>query len=223
MESFPASFLMIFAAEIGDKTQLAATAFAARFKVRTVVSAVLSAVILNNFIAVAAGSFLSGVFSLYAVKTVSGIVFILFGLWVLCARRADGAESGKQVFINPFITVALFFCLSEFGDKTQIFAAALTMNYGAPVYVFFGACAGMILANLIGMGIGIVLGKSFPAGTVKSVSALIFIIFGLIIFWDLFAGYFGFTNALAAEIALAVFAAAAVFVILKLNKSKERK
>lgn len=133
------------------------------------------------------------------------------------------AESGKQVFINPFITVALFFCLSEFGDKTQIFAAALTMNYGAPVYVFFGACAGMILANLIGMGIGIVLGKSFPAGTVKSVSALIFIIFGLIIFWDLFAGHFGFANALAAEIALAVFAAAAVFVILKLNKSKERK
>lgn len=103
MESFPASFLMIFAAEMGDKTQLAATAFAARFKVRTVVSAVLSAVILNNFIAVAAGSFLSGVFSLYAVKTVSGIVFILFGLWILCARRADGAESGKRKAESRFL------------------------------------------------------------------------------------------------------------------------
>lgn len=223
MESFLASFLMIFATEMGDKTQLAAMAFAARFKVCLVISAVLSAVILNNFIAVAAGSFLSGAFSLSVVKTVSGILFILFGLWVLCARRADEAESGKQVFINPFITVALFFCLSEFGDKTQISAMTLTMNYGAPVYVFLGACAGMIFANLLGIGIGVILGKSVPAGTVKSLSALIFIIFGLIIFWNSLSGYFSFANALAAEITLAVFTAAAVFVILKINKSKGKK
>ena len=218
MESLVASFLLIFIAEMGDKTQLVAMAFTARFKASQVILAISAASILNNLIAVTAGSFLSGVFSLSVIKITAYILFILFGFWTISGGKDGEEKSGKKIIINPFFTVAIFFFISEFGDKTQIAAMTLTMNYGSPVYVLIGASAGMICANLIGIGAGVLLGKKVPAEVIKLVSAAIFILFGLAGFWNVFVNKFGFKNALISESAL--IAAVALFIFMIVNKKK---
>jgi len=46
-----------------------------------------------------------------------------------------------------------------------------------------GTTAGMLIADAIGIGIGIVMGKKIPERAVKWIAALIFILFGL---WGLY-------------------------------------
>jgi putative Ca2+/H+ antiporter (TMEM165/GDT1 family) len=223
MESLIASFLMIFIAEMGDKTQLMAMTFTARFKASRVIFAISAATILNNLIAVTAGSFLSSAFSLSAIKIVSYALFILFGFWTIYGGKENGEKDDKKVIINPFFTVAIFFFISEFGDKTQIAAMTLAMNYGMPVYVLIGACTGMICANLIAIIVGVFLGKKIPSEVIKLASAAIFIIFGFMGFWSIFSGKFGFKNALISESLLILSAALIVFIIININKKKYHK
>ncbi|MDR1195273.1 MAG: TMEM165/GDT1 family protein [Endomicrobium sp.] len=221
MESLIASFFLIFIAEMGDKTQLMAMTFTARFKASQVILAISAATIFNNLIAVTAGSLLSGAFSLSVIKIAAYALFILFGFWTLYGNDDGKTGAEKKVFINPFFTVAIFFCISEFGDKTQIAAMTLAMNYGTPFIVLAGASAGMICANLIGITIGVVLGKKVPAKIMKWASALIFIIFGLIGFYGIFNTKFDFTNALIYELILILAVISASFAIIKINKRKK--
>ena len=53
------AFLLIFMAEMGDKTQILAMAFATRFPVRKVLIGIGLGVLLNHGLAVALGSYLS--------------------------------------------------------------------------------------------------------------------------------------------------------------------
>jgi putative Ca2+/H+ antiporter (TMEM165/GDT1 family) len=223
MESLVASFMMIFIAEMGDKTQLMAMTFTARFKALQVIFAISLATIVNNLIAVTAGSLLSGAFSLSVIKIASYALFILFGFWTIYGGKEDEGKADKKVIINPFFTVAIFFFISEFGDKTQIAAMTLTMNYGTPAYVLIGACAGMICANLIAIVVGMFLGKKIPSEVIKFASAAIFILFGLTGFWNIFAGKFGFKNALITESILILTVALIVFIIINVNKQNKDK
>ncbi|MDR2427169.1 MAG: TMEM165/GDT1 family protein [Endomicrobium sp.] len=221
MESLLISFFLIFIAEMGDKTQLMALAFTVRFNALQVILAISAATILNNLIAVTAGSLLSGVFSLSIIKIIAYVLFILFGFWTLYGNVEEKESKGKKIFINPFFTVAAFFFISEFGDKTQIAAMTLTMNYLAPFYVLAGASAGMICANLIAIAIGVFLGKKVSAETMRWVSALLFIFFGLAGFWSIL-NTAGFLNALMYEIILVFAVSLIVFTIIKINKKKNK-
>jgi putative Ca2+/H+ antiporter (TMEM165/GDT1 family) len=223
MESLIASFLLIFIAEIGDKTQLMAMTFTARFKASQVILAISAATIFNNLIAVTAGSLLSGAFSFSVIKIAAYALFILFGFWTLYGKSDGKDEAKKKVFINPFFTVAIFFCISEFGDKTQIATMTLAMNYGAPFIVLAGASAGMICANLIGITIGVILGKKIPAQIMKWASAVIFLIFGLIGFYGIFKTKFDFKSSLTYELILIFAVTAIAFMIIKISGREKPK
>ncbi|MDR2192237.1 MAG: TMEM165/GDT1 family protein [Endomicrobium sp.] len=175
--AFLTSFLLIFIAEMGDKTQLAALAFTARFKTSQVIVAIAAATALTNLIAVCAGGLISDILPVGIIKTASYVLFILFGLWTLLDKNEDEKGVQKKVIINPFFTVAILFFISEFGDKTQIAAMTLAMNEN-PIGVFFGAFSGMFLANLLGIAVGLILGKKLPAKTIKYIAASLFIIIG---------------------------------------------
>ena len=220
MEPLLASFALIFLAEMGDKTQFASMAFAAKFKASQVVLAISVSTVLNNALAVAAGSLISGVLSVSIIKTVSYALFILFGLWVLRGGDSKEDEAGGKLIINPFWTIAAFFFISEFGDKTQIAAMTIAMKYGAPVQVFAGASMGMICANLIGIGAGAAIGEKAPPYIIRWVSAGIFFVFGFAGLWIVFYERFGFVPALFYEAALIFLTAFLVFLI-KRNRGKK--
>jgi putative Ca2+/H+ antiporter (TMEM165/GDT1 family) len=175
--AFLTSFLLIFIAEMGDKTQLAALAFTTRFKVSQVIAAIAAATALTNLIAVCAGSLISVALPIGIIKIVSYVLFIMFGLWTLLGREEDEEGAQKKVIINPFFTVAILFFISEFGDKTQIASMTLAMN-AKPAGVFLGAFSGMFCANLIGIAVGLALGRKLPAKMIKYISAALFITIG---------------------------------------------
>ncbi|MEC7277149.1 MAG: TMEM165/GDT1 family protein [Bdellovibrionota bacterium] len=81
---FTTTFLTIFIAEIGDKTQFAALAAASQTKsVSSVLLATILALSLAGGIGVLAGSLLGKVIDPEKMRAVSGVAFILMGCWIL--------------------------------------------------------------------------------------------------------------------------------------------
>ncbi|HER43586.1 MAG TPA: UPF0016 family protein [Candidatus Eisenbacteria bacterium] len=84
---FLTSFGIMFLAEIGDKTQLAVISLSGRYRSPWVVFAGAGlAMLLATAIGIAVGSFLPTVMGERAVRTVSGALFILFGILILAGK-----------------------------------------------------------------------------------------------------------------------------------------
>ena len=178
MPAFVASLLFVTLAEMGDKTQLLAMAFATRFPAQTVLSAVFVATLLNHALAVAAGRLLTNVIPLDVISLTAALSFILFGLWTIRGDTLEG-EDQQRSSSGPFLTVAIAFFLAELGDKTQLATISLAVKYSDPIAVLLGTTAGMVVADSIGIGIGIVLGKRLPDTLIRLVSAGVFMVFGV--------------------------------------------
>ena len=179
--------LTVALAEMGDKTQLLAMAFAARFRWQTVLWAILAATIVNHLLAVTAGSVVTTCLPMPWVKLLASISFLVFSLWTLHDDTAPGA--GSRSMATPFMTVAWAFFLAEMGDKTQVMTMILAADLvtattwtGRVLQVFpvwAGSTAGMMLADAIGIVVGIVFRKKLPTHTIKWVAALIFAFCGI--------------------------------------------
>lgn len=177
--AFLGSVAMVVLAEMGDKTQLLAMAFATRFPAGAVLWGVLIATIFNHALAVALGTYLGTSFNMEMVKAIAAGSFILFGLWTIRGDRL-GDEHKRKLTIGPVVTVAVAFFFAEMGDKTQLATVALAAKYEAPLPILMGTTTGMLIADAIGIYVGVVAGKKIPEKMVKWVSAMIFIVFGFI-------------------------------------------
>lgn len=209
MNIFIASFLFVVLAEMGDKTQLLAMAFACRFPVKTVLAGVLVATLLNHLLAVAVGSFLTDFIPMHYVQIAASASFILFGLWTLRGDELEGED--KRYKFSPFWTVAVAFFFAEMGDKTQLATVALAAKYQSILPIWMGTTAGMMVADAFGIIVGVVLGKKIPERFVKWFAAVIFMMFGIIGLYDSLPGDF-LTPSMAAA-GLLVVVTLVVFVV----------
>lgn len=178
MTAFWASLIFVVLAEMGDKTQLLAMAFATRYKASTVLWAVFVATAFNHAFAVAVGNYLTHIMPLQYIQVAAAASFILFGLWTVRGDQLEGED--KRFSFSPFWTVAIAFFVAEMGDKTQLATVALAAKYQSPVYVWLGTNVGMMVADIIGIVVGIVLHKHIPENAVKWGAAITFIVFGMI-------------------------------------------
>lgn len=178
MTAFLTSLAIVVLAEMGDKTQLLAMAFATRFRWQTVMLGVFVATAANHLFAVYVGNYLTSIIPLQYIKIAASASFILFGLWTI--RGDELAEEDKRFHFNPFWTVTLAFFLAEMGDKTQLATVALAAEFNTVVPVWAGTTSGMLIADAAGILVGIVLHKKIPEKQIKWVAALIFMVFGLL-------------------------------------------
>lgn len=177
MTAFLASLIFVVLAEMGDKTQLLAMAFACRYRWQTVMWAVFWATALNHLMAAAAGNYLAAVVPMEYIKTTASASFIIFGLWTLRGDSLHGED--KRFQFSPFWTVAVAFFIAEMGDKTQLATIALAVQYNTVITVWMGTTLGMLVSNAIGIIIGIIMGKHIPEKFMKWFAALTFIAFGI--------------------------------------------
>lgn len=182
MKIFIASFLFVVLAEMGDKTQLLAMAFACRYPAKTVLAGVLVATLVNHLLAVVVGSWLTNIVPLDTIQIAASASFILFGLWTLRGDRLEGED--KKFKFSPFWTVAVAFFFAEMGDKTQLATVALAAKYQSILPIWMGTTAAMLVADAFGIIVGVVLGKKIPERFVKWFAAVIFILFGIIGLYD---------------------------------------
>jgi putative Ca2+/H+ antiporter (TMEM165/GDT1 family) len=181
MTIFLTSLAIVFLAEMGDKTQLLAMAFATRFRWQTVLWGVFAATAANHLFASYVGSSITTFIPLEYIKIAAALSFILFGLWTLHGDTLHGED--KRFNFSPFWTVAVAFFLAEMGDKTQLATVALAAEFHSVVLVWLGTTAGMVISDAVGIIAGIVLHKKIPEKQIKWFAALVFIVFGL---WGLY-------------------------------------
>ena len=175
--TFLTSLVLVFLAEMGDKTQFLAMAFAAKFRVSVVLWGIFTATIVNHFFAVEIGIWLTRVISLHYIQILASASFVLFGLWMMHGDTL-GDEATKYQF-SPFWTVTILFFIAEIGDKTQLATVSLAAKYHTFLPVWLGTTAGMVLSDAVGIVAGIVLGKKIPERIIRWGTAAIFILFGL--------------------------------------------
>ncbi|MCX5642512.1 MAG: TMEM165/GDT1 family protein [Candidatus Omnitrophica bacterium] len=177
MTAFLASLFFVVLAEMGDKTQLLAMAFAARYRATQVLWAVFLATAVNHALAVVVGRLLTKVVPFDTITLVAAASFIIFGLWTL---RGDTLANGvkRESKFGPVATVAIAFFLAEMGDKTQLATISLAIEYRNTLGVLLGTTTGMVIADAVGIMVGIVMKKHIPENVVKWISAVVFMLFG---------------------------------------------
>lgn len=168
-------------AEMGDKTQLLAMAFATKYKASKVLIGVFIATVLNHALAVVVGNFITRFESAQIwIQAIASLSFIFFGLWTIRGDKLEGEENRTTKF-GAVITVAIAFFIAEMGDKTQLATIALATKFPSdPIGILVGTTTGMLIADGIGIIIGVVMCKKIPDRTIKLISAGAFIFFGLI-------------------------------------------
>jgi putative Ca2+/H+ antiporter (TMEM165/GDT1 family) len=224
--AFAVSAGAVVLAEMGDKTQLLAMAFAAKYRSTSVLIGVFLATVLNHALAVAVGNFITRfAFAQLWIETLASLSFILFSLWTIRGDRLEGEDERNTKF-GPIITVAVAFFIAEMGDKTQLATIALATKFKtAPIAVLVGTTTGMLIADSIGILAGVVLRRRIPERKIKFISAAIFILFGFIGSRGALREGFGLTVQATAGILLALAAAtgaAAFFLLSREKKARNR-
>lgn len=176
MNAFIASLIFVVLAEMGDKTQLLAMAFACKFRWQTVMWGVFVATAANHLLAAAAGNYLAAIVPLVYIKIAAAASFIIFGLWTIRGDMLGDEE--KRYNFSPFWTVTIAFFMAEMGDKTQLATIALAVEYNTIITVWMGTTLGMMISNGFGIIVGNVMGKHIPERSIKWAAAFVFIAFG---------------------------------------------
>jgi len=220
LAAFGASLLFVVLAEMGDKTQLLAMSFATRYNAYKVIIAVFIATIANHALAVVFGQFLTTIIPLDVISLAASLSFIGFGLWTIRGDQLKG-EDKKVSRFGAIATVAIAFFIAEFGDKTQLATISLAVEYQNAVSILTGTTLGMLVADGIGIGVGVVLCKSIPQRKIKWFSAIIFVLFGLVGVYEVLSVNIGLVYTTLALAGLITFSGAAMLIIARRQKKIE--
>ena len=185
MTAFWISLIYVLVAEMGDKTQLVALAFATRYKATTVMAGVFIATLVVHLFSVFLGEAAGMALPLFWIKLLAGLAFIGFGLWTLRGDEIDDEDS-KPARFGPLLTVATTFFLAELGDKTMLMTVTVASQYQSFVAVWLGSSLGMVIADGIAIVVGKVMGRNLPEEMIKYGAAIVFILSGVYTLYEAF-------------------------------------
>jgi len=185
LDAFLLSFAVIFVAELGDKSQLMALAFATRYRAIDVLVGITAATLLVHLGSVVLGATVAAALPTDLITILAGLAFFAFAGWTLRGDSLDAEEESKAARTTGSIILAVgtAFFLAELGDKTMLATITLATRE-EPVGTWLGSTAGMVAADAIAIGIGKVLGTRLPERWVRYGAAAAFAIFGLILLLD---------------------------------------
>lgn len=182
MHAFLLSLGVIFVAELGDKSQLMAMTFAARYKFWTVLAGITAATALVHLASVAIGLAVGVKVPTSLIIVVAGVAFLLFGAWTLRGDELSDEEAAKaqRVSRSAFLAVGVAFFLAELGDKTMLATITLATTEGW-FGTWVGSTVGMVAADALAIGVGAVLGRRLPEKAVRVGAAVLFFVFGILL------------------------------------------
>ena len=187
MTAFWIALLFVLIAEMGDKTQLVALAFATRFRTSVVLIGVFGATMLVHLFSVAIGEVAGLALPVFWINLLAGLSFIIFGLWTLRGDKLNEVEEKKQTRFGPLMTVAITFFLAELGDKTMLATITIASQQRSFIGVWLGSTLGMVIADGLAIIVGKVLGKRLPEKLIKYGAAAIFLAAGIYTLIESFA------------------------------------
>jgi len=185
LEATLISFGVIFVAELGDKSQLMALAFATRYKPWPVLAGISIATAATHLFSVALGGALGASLPTTQIGIAAAIAFVVFGLWTL---RGDELTEGDerratQSTRSVLVAVTTLFFLAELGDKTMLATVTLATREGI-FGTWLGSTVGMVAADALAIVVGRAMGKRLPEKTIRIGAAVSFFIFAIVLFID---------------------------------------
>jgi len=174
------SFILIFLAEFGDKSQLVCMTLAAKHRPWPVLLGASAAFILLNLLAVVFGAAVASWIPDFWLALIVAGLFGFFGVQSLLNKdeSLDEGVSMARASHSLFITSFLMIFAAEFGDKTQLAVAGLASTYqGLPVWI--GATIALLATTALGIIVGQRLLKRLPLRLIHKVSGVLFLLLAL--------------------------------------------
>lgn len=177
------SYLLVLAAEIGDKSQLVCMVLAARYRAIPVILGASLAFIILNSLAILFGVAIAQWIPEVIISSIVALLFAAFGIHALFSSDDQEDESIKvSNNRNVFITTFLMILIAEFGDKTQLAVVALAST-SIPAAVWCGATLALITTSVLGAWAGRTLLQKIPISLLHRISGMLFLLMAI------FAGY----------------------------------
>jgi putative Ca2+/H+ antiporter (TMEM165/GDT1 family) len=180
-----AAFVLVLPVELPDKTLFATLVLATRFKPLPVFAGVGLAFALQSLIAVTAGSLL-GLLPRYVVTAAVALLFLVGAvvLWRSARSGPEEEELGDTPAHPPFwraaaLSFGVLFA-AEWGDFSQLATAGLAARYDAPVSVFVGSWAALLVVSLLAVFLGGKLADRLPIALIRRVAAALFLVFAVV-------------------------------------------
>jgi len=178
------AFGVIFIAELGDKTQLLALGFGARYRLRTVFAGLVVGYAVASAFAALVGGVLGAALPQRPIALAAGALFVVVAMVTALDR---GEESDDDDVTAPVVrsrhviaSIALTIAIAELGDKTQLATVALAANTN-PLATWLGATSGEVAAGMVGALAGQRLGEKLDARILTTMSAVVFAVVGVVV------------------------------------------
>jgi len=169
------SFVLIGAAEIGDKSQIVCMTLAARYRGLPIFLGAASAFAVLNLAAVLFGATVAAWLPDYLIAIGVAILFTVFGIHALRVEEDNDdavvQKSGHGVFITTFVMILV----AEFGDKTQIAVAGLSST-AIPASVWLGATLALATTSALGIWAGRILLRRISMQLLHKISGTVFLL-----------------------------------------------
>ncbi len=194
------TFILVFVAELGDKTQLAVIAQTCKHRRPWAVflgaSLALTAV---TALGVVGGEVVARLVPPLIVRLAAAASFLVMGIWIgreaLQQDKHASRESGCSVLADEVLddlagahrewrafatTLGLLF-VAELGDKTQLAVLTLAGRNAARGSVFLGGALALVAVTALGVLGGEGLSRRVPQRQLLKLSALAFIVMGVLL------------------------------------------
>jgi putative Ca2+/H+ antiporter (TMEM165/GDT1 family) len=181
MPAFFLSFALVFIAELGDKSQLVALWFATQYRWWLVLLGVTVATLVVHLASTAVGAAAADVLPEALILAIVGVSFYGFAIWGLLGDTFEERQARPEATAwraLGVVTVAFF--LSELGDKTQLATVSLGGREDSFLGVWLGSTAGMVAADALAIGVGVIAGKRLPERLIARLAAALFFVFGTV-------------------------------------------
>jgi putative Ca2+/H+ antiporter (TMEM165/GDT1 family) len=184
VSAFLLSTAVIFVAELGDKSQLMAMTFAARYRARDVLIGITVATLIVHLASVWIGVLVGAAFgdSQGWINIVAGAAFLFLAGWTLRGDELtdEEAEKARRASGLAILAVGTAFFLAELGDKTMLATITLATTEGW-FGTWIGSTLGMVLADALAIWVGYLLGKRLPERAIRYGAAAAFAVFGVLL------------------------------------------
>lgn len=191
---FLISFIMIFIAELGDKTQLLILSFSGSVRTKNIILGIAIGSFFSHGIAILFGSkigVLENDFIHSLIEFITYTSFIVIGILSLLPKKekiSSGNDNKDNIIkkitnlkISYTLIIALSIVVGELGDKT--FLASLGFGIQYPSYklmLILGAILGMLVSDSIAIVSGRFLSKYISEEKMQRLSGILFLIFGIV-------------------------------------------
>jgi putative Ca2+/H+ antiporter (TMEM165/GDT1 family) len=182
LQAFLVSFGVIFVAELGDKSQLMALAFATRYRPLPILIGITIATAVVHAASVLFGVLIGARLPTDAINIVAGLAFLGFAAWTWRGDELDDDEAAK---VDRDSRSAIFaasgaFFLAELGDKTMLATITLATTNGW-FGTWLGSTLGMVAADALAILLGAYLGTRLPERAIRIGATLAFVGFGVLL------------------------------------------